>query len=139
MLGQHSSRIVVTMSVHLQLQGKQLDNESQSIPVTYRLDAFFVRSSSFVVSGPTPDGQLQVEVCEDIVRQQKMTPVFETTAEGRPEVATSVNFEGNAERVVLGTLKMSVPDAIALVHLLQQQIHKVEEAMAPFNAARARE
>jgi hypothetical protein len=94
-----------------------------TIPVEDSPNAFFVASSAFLVSGPTPDLSLQVSFCEDTVKHRAMRISGLGSGEPRAE------FESFPLRLVLGTVKMSLQGAKDLIELLQTQINKTESAL----------
>lgn len=96
-----------------------------SLPVEEATNAFYLRATTFIVTGPTTDLSIQIAFCEDIIRHRTM----DLTDDGSG--AIKVQFDGQPARLVLGTTKLTLQGAKDLVALLNDHIQKVEQVLQP--------
>lgn len=107
-------------------QGERM-SESVAVPMRILPGAFNMFCGNFVVTGPTPDGMLQLAFCEDFVVFDQM--MIEPDPAGGPGAARFAFPNGAAERVVLGRVKFSVQAADQLIALLQEYSAKAKQAV----------
>lgn len=98
-------------------------DQATNVPIILANSAPRLTVSAFMVVGPTPDGMMQVNLCDDLVAVDSMTVSFE---QGKPAFTFP---EGKNVRIIQGQIKMPIAAARQLAAMLLSHADQAEVAV----------